>query len=320
MSYTLPHEHLGTIHLLLFNQRTHPSHAVVVHFKYIPINDVHEYNAETKTFERFGDQRFDDDRERHKRRMYFSEGLKRMSQLSREEIEKVYVANPMASGGRSSSSTNAPPQVDTVGSVARAYSSLAFRQSQGVLEHFPSLTSCTSVSVIGVGSALLWLQEDVTPSPFSLESVKHQLQCVEAEEDMRMLAARFPRRRHQTDEEWRRELKEIARKREKKRRERMRHTRARSVEVVRTSSNRRRHGSSAEELLHQAAADGHSDLIAALAERYEQRQQRQVFSPARSDKRGYRNGYEYGNERSRARSQERYRDGSRHRFNTTSFF
>jgi len=264
VSYTVRNESLGTIHLLLFDDRAHPQHAVVVHFKYIPINDVHEWNAQAQAFERFGDQRFEHDKLRHKRRLYLSEGLRRMATLSREEIERVYVSNPATGGAK----------VDTVGSIARAYTSLAFRQSQAVLEKFPSLKSCTSVSVIGVGSALLWMQEEVAPTPFSMESVKASLLQTTAPssaEEMNELARKHPRRKGQSERDYHDMLRDMQRRRENKRREKEaaqgygNGRRARSLE--REHSHSRSHGREPRALV----SGNQADVIALLAERYEQR-------------------------------------------------
>jgi hypothetical protein len=146
--------------------------------------------------------------------------------------------------------------VDTVGSIARAYTSLAFRQSQAVLEKFPSVQSCTSVSVIGVGSTLLWLQEEVAPTPFSMDAVKSQLLAVERADDLRDLAKRFKRKKGQSEREYQEALHEYARRREAKRREKMANVRARSVD------NRAPRGSSSR------------DVMALLDDRHEQRHAR----------------------------------------------
>jgi hypothetical protein len=270
VTYNVKNESLGTIHLLLFNDRSKPTHAVVVHFKYFPVNDVHEYNPATKTFDRFGDQSFENDKLKHKRRLYLSEGLRRLSGLTREELERVYVKNPATGGER----------VDTVGTIARAYTSLAFRQSQAVLEKFSTLKTCTSVSIIGVGSTLLWLQEEVSPTPFNMDSIKQSLlsDLQGPQVDLEALRRKFKRKKGQSEAEYQQALKAYARKEQEKLRQQLAHVRARSVDH-RSSGH---HGRSAKEELLARAGRGQGDVIALLAQRYEERQARSgSLSPKR---------------------------------------
>lgn len=272
VTYNVRNESLGTIHLLLFNDRSAPSHAVVVHFKYIPINDVFEYNPSTQSFDRFGDQSFEDDKQKHKRRLYLSEGLRRLAGLTREELERVYVKNP-ATGGE---------KVDTVGSIARAYTSLAFRQSQAVLDKFRTLKTCTSVSIIGIGSTMLWLQEEVAPTPFNMDAVRASLLADTRQEDLASLAKRFRRKPGQSEKEYQLALRAFARKEEERERQERAHVRARSVD--------QRRGRSAREELLERGARGQGDVIALLAQRYEERHSTSTGkhggSRARSSERG----------------------------------
>lgn len=274
VTYNVRNENLGTIHLLLFNDRSAPSHAVVFHFKYFPLNDVHEWNPATHSFERFGDQVFEQDKLKHKRRLYLSEGLRRMATLSREELERVYVKNPSSDGENA--------KVDTVGSIARAYTSLAFRQSQAVLEKFPGIRSCTSVSIIAVGSTLLWLQEEVSPTPLSLSASLGQSLVLQRQSDLAELAAKHPRKRGQSEREYQERLRELAKKREVKRRERNNNVRARSVE--RSSDERfHSHGNGHRSSTGTGAGPAsQADLIAILASRHQERQAQTAGKQQRS--------------------------------------